>query len=135
MGIRLLIISIVASFAVACGNGVSKYSDQKGTPKLVFETKLHTFDAIKQDDVIGISYKFINEGDGPLVINEVRKGCGCTKVVYPKQAVAPGQTGTVEVIFDSAGFSGRQYKSVEVYSNDPSGPIQLSFSTIVLTDY
>jgi hypothetical protein len=132
--LRLVCFTAVV-FLTACTNSGSQKSKQEGTARIVFKTKFHTFDAIKQDDVVGITYPFTNVGDGPLIINEVRKGCGCTKVVFPKEAVAPGDSANIEVIFDSAGFSGRQYKSVEVFSNDPQGPVQLSFSTNVLTDY
>ena len=102
---------------------------------MVFNTKNNTFGDVKQDEVVGISYRFNNKGNAPLIINEVQKGCGCTEVVYPKNAIASNDSAVVEVIFDSAGFSGKQFKTVLIYCNDPESPIQLSFSANVISEY
>lgn len=102
---------------------------------MVFETKFNTFGDVKQDEVVGISYRFTNKGNAPLIINEVQKGCGCTEVVFPKNAIQSQDSGVIEVIFDSAGFSGKQFKSVLVYCNDQESPIQLSFSANVISKY
>ena len=131
------ILSIVLLSFSGCniGNNKNKSSDVNGEPKIEFETKQQSFNDIKQDDVVGITYKFTNNGDAPLIINDIQKGCGCTQVNYPKNAILPGEKGVVEVIFDSSGFSGKQYKSITVYSNDPSGAVQLSFTTNVVSNY
>ncbi len=131
-----LLLGIVALFLGGCSNAKSKpLSENNGEPKMVFETKFNTFGDIKQDEVVGISYRFTNQGNAPLVINEIQKGCGCTEVVYPKQAIQPNGRGVIEVIFDSAGFSGKQYKTVMVFCNDQESPIQLSFSANVISEY
>ncbi len=121
---------------VACGEQKSKpLSENKGEAKMIFHTKNNTFGDVKQDEVVGISYRFINEGDVPLIINEIEKGCGCTEVKYPKNAIQPKDGGAIEVIFDSSGFSGKQYKTVLIYCNDPQSPIQLSFTANVISEY
>lgn len=102
---------------------------------MVFESKINTFGNVKQDEVVGINYRFTNQGDAPLVINEIRMGCGCTQVVYPKEALVPNSGGIIEVIFDSAGFSGKQYKSVMVFCNAPDSPIELGFTANVISKY
>ncbi|MBP8790224.1 MAG: DUF1573 domain-containing protein [Breznakibacter sp.] len=120
----------------SCGEQKRKpESENKGSAKMVFETKFNTFGDVKQDEVVGISYRFNNKGNAPLIINEVQKGCGCTEVVYPKNAIASNDSAVVEVIFDSAGFSGKQFKTVLIYCNDPESPIQLSFSANVISEY
>lgn len=132
----LVFLIIVALIGSGCSHQKSKpISENNGEAKMVFETKFNTFGDVKQDEVVGISYRFTNQGNAPLVINEIQKGCGCTEVVYPKQAIQPNGDGVIEVIFDSAGFSGKQYKTVMVYCNDQESPIQLSFSANVISEY
>ncbi len=131
----LLNIGLLLFAGCNISNNKVKGTDIDGEPKMEFETKQQSFNDIKQDDVVGITYKFTNNGDAPLIINDVQKGCGCTQVNYPKNAILPGEKGVVEVIFDSSGFSGKQYKSITVYSNDPSGAVQLSFTTNVVSNY
>jgi hypothetical protein len=43
--------------------------------------------------------------------------CGCTVPKYNKKPVAPGDGGTVEVVFDTSGRDGIQTKTVVVQSN------------------
>lgn len=125
---------------VACLFGCNKPKSATGTAALgqsemVFETLIQSLGDVRQDEVLGIKFSFKNNGSSPLVISEINKGCGCTTVNYPKHAVKPGGQGVIEVIFDSAGFSGKQYKTVQIFCNDAKSPIQLAFTANVLTNY
>ncbi|MDD3893301.1 MAG: DUF1573 domain-containing protein, partial [Bacteroidales bacterium] len=43
--------------------------------------------------------------------------CGCTDVQLSKKVITPGEKVTLEVIFNSRGWHGSQYKSVSIISN------------------
>jgi len=60
-----------------------------------------------------------NAGTEPLTITNVRTSCGCTTVKQPTEALKPGQSATIEVEFNSAGFRGRAVKYVYLQTNDP----------------
>jgi hypothetical protein len=63
-------------------------------------------------------FTFKNTGGSPLVLSDVRGSCGCTVgKEWPKHPIAPGQKGTLDVVFDSEGRSGRQDKTVTVVAN------------------
>ena len=84
---------------------------------LKFDKKHHQFGDIKQGETVGCYFSFTNEGKFPLFIYNVKPGCGCTAVDYPKEPVLPNKTGEIEVRFDSKGFSGKQYKVIKVEAN------------------
>lgn len=70
-----------------------------------------------------ISHDFVirNEGDAPLEITQVKPACGCTVVDFDK-TIAPGKTGKVNSVVDTATFSGAIAKGVTVFTNDPATP-------------
>ena len=66
------------------------------------------------------TFRFKNTGDQPLKITRVKPSCGCTSPNWSKEEIAPGEEGFVEVIFNSAGKTGMQHKTVTVTGNfDP----------------
>jgi Protein of unknown function (DUF1573). len=135
VGLVIVLAAVAFESCERTKNKVETTLENKGQARMVFNTKNNTFGDVKQDEVVGINYRFINEGDAPLIINKIEKGCGCTEVKYPKSAIQSRDSGIVEIIFDSAGFSGKQFKSVMIYCNDPKSPIQLNFSANVISEY
>ena len=90
---------------------------QSGAAKFVFSEEIHSFGSLKAGEVVAFTFTFRNEGTGPLIINNVDTGCGCTEVKLPEQPVEPGQEGHIEVIYDSSGETGRQLKTIILFSN------------------
>jgi hypothetical protein len=92
---------------------------------IVFDKLEHSFGDIKQGDEVACRFGFKNEGTAPLIIQDVRAGCGCTNIKFPTVPVAPGERGAVEVTFNSRGRNGFQRQNVRVYSNGREHPVQL----------
>ncbi len=61
-------------------------------------------------------FKFTNTGDQPLVISNVRSTCGCTVPSKPTEPVAPGETGEIEVKYNTK-LVGPIRRTITVYSN------------------
>jgi len=89
--------------------------------KFNFEKEQHDFGNIKQGDVVKHVFTFTNEGEAPLVISDIRTTCGCTTPEYTKEPVAPGQTGQIEVQFNSRGKAGVQKKAITIQANVEGG--------------
>ncbi|MFL5739283.1 MAG: DUF1573 domain-containing protein [Flavisolibacter sp.] len=68
--------------------------------------------------VVEISWHFKNSGNKPLVVANVRPGCGCTGAEGPEEPIAPGKEGVIKAKFDSKNFQGTQHKQVYVMAND-----------------
>lgn len=71
--------------------------------KIGFAETDFDFGSIKDGEKVTHIFKFTNSGENPLVISNAQGSCGCTVPEWPKEAIAPGKTGEIKVIFDSAG--------------------------------
>ncbi|MBK8473994.1 MAG: DUF1573 domain-containing protein [Sphingobacteriales bacterium] len=77
----------------------------------------YEYGTIKQGDKVEHVFKFKNTGTNPLVIRSAKGSCGCTVPEYSKEPLAPGKTGEMKVIFNSAGKMGQQSKPVTIMAN------------------
>ncbi len=132
-------ILYAAFFLVACGNsgeGNQQTGEGVGTVEVVeaegaegvvadgpiavlsVEKDAYDFGMVEEGAKIEHVFTFKNTGDAPLIISQVSASCGCTTPEYSKHPVAPGQTGTVKVVFDSSGqMTGQQHKIISILSN------------------
>jgi hypothetical protein len=72
---------------------------------------------IDEGQVLEVSFRFRNTGDKPLVIKDVRPGCGCTLANKPEKPILPGEEGEINATFDSKGREGTQKKDIYVIAN------------------
>ncbi|MCZ2100707.1 MAG: DUF1573 domain-containing protein [Chitinophagales bacterium] len=61
--------------------------------------------------------KFTNTGTDPLVIKNARGSCGCTVPTWEKSPIAPGQSSTIEIRYDTK-RTGPINKSVTITTNE-----------------
>ena len=116
---------LLAAFCISCAGNQPKTDAQNGTPQISFDDESFNFGTIAQGEKVSHTFKFRNIGDGPLQITDVTTSCGCTASKYSLEPVAPGESGTVEVIFDSYGREGKQLKSANVWTNCGEKPVKL----------
>ena len=89
-----------------------------------FNEYVHDFGVIDEGDVVVHRFQFTNTGAEPLVLNKCKGSCGCTVPECPKDPIAPGETGSIEVKFNSKGKKNKQTKKVTVTANtDPAQTI------------
>lgn len=60
------------------------------------------------------AFRAVNLGDSPVVILRARPSCGCLVSDYPRQAIEPGDTAVVNVIFNPTGYIGEFVNFVAV---------------------
>ena len=91
---------------------------------IAFNEYVHDFGVMDEGDVVVHTFKFTNTGAEPLILNKCKGSCGCTVPECPKEAIAPGGTGSIEVKFNSKGKKNKQTKKVTVTANtDPAQTI------------
>ena len=100
---------------------------------LTWRNATHDFGRIPQSKPVTATFAFVNKGDIPLVINQAKGSCGCTGVEYTKEAILPGQSGTVKATFNAAAL-GAFNKSVTVESNAEGGTTVLYFRGEVVSE-
>ncbi|MHC1731763.1 MAG: DUF1573 domain-containing protein [Bacteroidales bacterium] len=106
----------------ACGRSQQRteknqLSDTTGTAMITFNNPEHDFGKVKAGEKVGCIFTYTNTGDADMVITSASASCGCTVPKYDKRPVPPGGSGTIEVVFDTAGREGIQTKTVVVQSN------------------
>lgn len=85
---------------------------------------------IGEDDAPS-KYTFLwhNDGDEPLVVTEVRTGCGCAVAEYDRRPVKAGEDGAITVTYHPKGHPGYFLRKISVYtqrSKMPSAVLELS---------
>jgi hypothetical protein len=91
-------------------------------PKIVIDSAVYDFGAIKTGDKAKYDYIVKNNGKSDLLIRKIATSCGCTATNLKSQIVKPGESTIIAVEFNSAGKSGNQAKQITVISNDPENP-------------
>ena len=91
---------------------------QGDLPEISFEEGEFNFGRVAVGEKITHAYSFVNKGNADLQIAQVTPSCGCTTLKdWPKEPIAPGQSGVITVEFNSAGFSGNIEKTIQVATN------------------
>lgn len=125
------LLFIIALFAVTTVFAQEKAVDKNG-PVMTFEKASHDFGDIRQGDKVQHTFTFENTGNEPLIITNVQVTCGCTAPQWPRDPIAPGQTGEIVIQFNSAGKIGRQHKVITVVSNAVETKNQIVITTNIL---
>ncbi|MEO9481825.1 MAG: DUF1573 domain-containing protein [Ekhidna sp.] len=101
-------------------------------PKISFTEKSFDFGEITQGEKVEHVFTFENSGNEPLILSDVRTTCGCTAPEWPREAIAPGKTGKLKVVFNSSGKMGMQNKVITVMSNAVNNPERVKIVTNVM---
>lgn len=65
---------------------------------------------------------FVNDGSSPLVILSVTTSCSCLKAHYSRKPVAPGERGTIKIIYEARKMElGVFHRVMQVRSNSSDG--------------
>ncbi len=115
---------IVVFIAVA----VFSWAQSTTGAKIEIEPKRYDFGTVKQGTVVKYTFQIHNKGTAPLIITDVKTSCGCTASNWPKEAIQPGKSAPMEITFNTTGKSGKQTKSITVYSNG-SPPMVIVYLT------
>ncbi len=95
----------------------TKAVEATGNAKMAFENSTWDFGTIKQGEAVEHVFTFENTGTEPLIITKAKGSCGCTAPNWPKEPIAPGETGEIQVKFNSRGKKGTQKKTVTIWAN------------------
>ena len=129
---RHIIIFLLTSFIlISCNESASskiksdnqnKTQVQQSYAEITFDRIFHDFGTIKEGEIAKTVFSFTNTGENDLYIVDAIGSCGCTVPKYPKNIpIKPGESGKIEVNFDSNGRPSLQQKMVKVSANTLSG--------------
>lgn len=99
----------VASSATVAGISKEKPSD------FSVDFPSYDFGTVKQDSPNVVhEFNITNTSSSPILIVGAKASCGCTRPVWTKEPVRPGQTGMVRVTFVPKGQKGYVSKNITV---------------------
>jgi hypothetical protein len=137
--VLILSVMITAFLSFSCnsqtGQGKIQVRQITGTDSSViaFSEYEHDFGKVTSGEKVASIFSFENKGKGPLVILSVATSCGCTVPKYDTKPIDPGKSGTLEVVFDSSGKTGKQSKTITVTTNASKPVVLLKISCEVIT--
>lgn len=103
------------------------------TGPLKWLERVHDFGAFSEDDEqINCKFRFVNVGSEPVTILQAAATCGCTVPSYTTDAIAPGDTASINVRFNPVGQAGRFEKSIYVRTNVTHERIRLTIRGAVI---
>lgn len=133
---KLVVIAIgVVAVMSACGGGqtepakidstvvknnysaLENFEPVVGGAEIKFNEEDFTFPPMEQGEEVVHSFYFVNTGDAPLVLTEVKGSCGCTGVEYPKEPILPGEKGRIDATIATESKRVDKVFSVRVYVN------------------
>lgn len=104
------------------------------TTTIEFSEKEFDWGTITQGEKIRHTFEFTNTGNEPLIIKDAKGSCGCTIPLWPKDPILPGETGQMEVEFNSKGKIGAQNKRVTITANTTPGMTFLNVKGKIVKD-
>lgn len=87
-----------------------------------FETENIDYGEIAKNSDGSRVFTFTNTGGEPLIIQKVQSSCGCTIPKRPETPIEPGETGEIEVKYDT-NREGPFRKTITVTSNAVNTPM------------
>jgi len=123
--LSLLSVLSIAVFAQEEGKSVKKSKKQETVieedtlpkvPVIKFKSLVHDYGNIYKGDNGVCHFEFTNAGKADLQLTNVSSSCGCTVPEWPKDPIAPGQSATIKVSYDTKRVGGIS-KSIYVDSN------------------
>lgn len=89
--------------------------------KIRFEKMEHQYGTIKKGGNGDCQFTFWNDGNEPLILQTVKASCGCTTPKYTQKPVMPGESGVIDVHYNTNNVGGFS-KTVTVTSNAVDNP-------------
>jgi len=97
-----------------------KNSSSAKVADIFFPVTVHDFGQIGDQKDVSYRFTFYNPGRAALIIRDVKPSCHCTKPIWPKQPIMPGDTAAIIAGFSPAGYTDQSFeKTIAVTTNVP----------------
>lgn len=104
-------------------------------PLIRFSHRIWDFGRLPQFDRREHTFTIRNDGTEPLEILKVEPDCGCLLAEPAAGRIAPGDSTTLRVIFETRDFEGEQSRVVILETNDPAEPrVDLALRAVIVPE-
>lgn len=118
---KLFIMFVAASLSLGVAKAQEPAPAATSKAEITFEKDVHDYGTVEFGGNGVCEFKFKNTGTEPLIISNARGSCGCTVPDWPRNPIAPGQSSTIKVSYDTK-RPGPINKTVTITSNSASSP-------------
>ena len=77
----------------------------------------YDFGEVEEGEIVTHTFTFTNTGTEPLILTDAKGSCGCTVPSRPNYPVAPGETASITVQFNSTNKKGKRNQKVTITAN------------------
>ena len=117
--------ALICMFAALVFGVSAQEVEKKEVPangaKIRFEQMEHQYGTIQKGGNGDCQFTFWNDGNEPLILQNVKASCGCTTPKYTQKPVMPGESGVIDVHYNTNNVGGFS-KTVTVTSNAVDNP-------------
>jgi hypothetical protein len=85
--------------------------------EISFEAQAFDFDTVTEGEIVHHVFTFTNTGTEPLFIVDAKGSCGCTVPAKPSAPIAPGETASITVQFNTRNKKGMRNQKVTIIAN------------------
>lgn len=96
--------------------------DRLNAPKASLSVRKIDFGTAKRGETVTKTMTVTNKGKSPLKIHSVKSTSSIVKCDVSVQTIPVGETATLTITLDTGRTKGRQYKTINIISNDPTSP-------------
>lgn len=111
---------------IEIGQGEEKYEFREvplsENARIEFDHTTFNFGALNKGASVAHSYWFTNNGSDTLIITKIKPTCGCTSTKKGGITAAPGESASIDIIFNTGKFNGRVTKAIKLETNDKLNP-------------
>ncbi|GGH34810.1 hypothetical protein IA57_08070 [Mangrovimonas yunxiaonensis] len=104
---------------------------QDKVAKIEFKTDVIDYGTIEKGANGVRVFEFTNTGNAPLIISNVKSSCGCTVPKKPEGPIMPGETGEIQVKYDTKRVMPIR-KTITVMSNADTPTVALKIKGEVI---
>ena len=91
-------------------------------PRILVSEEEWDFGKLTQGEKPTHIFMVKNEGEGDLIIDNLKESCPCIEVSISATRIQPGESAELKVTYDTTDYVGKDEKHVHIYSNDPQVP-------------
>lgn len=91
--------------------------DTVNVAKMEFNQPKFKYGEVEEGTIVTHDFEFTNTGKAPLIISNAKSTCGCTVPEWPKEPIAVGEKGVINVRFDTKGKKKYNTKPVFITAN------------------
>ena len=106
---------------------------QEKSAEISFTETIIDYGTIENGEDGKRTFEFKNTGNAPLIFSRIFSSCGCTIPKKPEKPILPGQSGSIEVEYDTK-RTGMFQKAITVNSNAKTPNVILRIKGEVLPE-